>query len=391
MIASNIFSKFGTNLDCCAPRRHPASSAETSASRSTATGSAGQAVAGQWPSSAALTSASADWKSVPAQPHGPGSTVAATPGGTGGEAAATVWRSPPGISERGAPATVGLRAVAGAFTSAQETDGREKEAVEPSHEAQSQQPRRSIVAGLSWQASQIERVCRCVLMPRPVSLPRYVRSYVSMRDIARREIEYLRSRSDCGCGSFENCQTVPYSRSDNATQLATSLCGGNNNHDCRSYRKFYRAGNLRGRNRANPHPQGRDALYLLGLADGAGGRFAKNRHGPNGNAHGWGSSLAADHHGGIGEAQQPPRHPPVGYEHGSLSGLRRSFEKPRVVPRQTARNCSGADAGHLIHVRVEFAVFPFGNGALGHFGDSRDLGLRQVEYGFANVSECVHA
>lgn len=69
----------------------------------------------------------------------------------------------------------------------------------------------------------------------------------------------------------------------------------------------------------------------------------------------------------------------------------RGFEKPRIVPRQTARDRGGADARHLVHVRIEFAVLPFGDGALGHFGNSRDLGLREVENGFANMPERVHA
>lgn len=74
-----------------------------------------------------------------------------------------------------------------------------------------------------------------------------------------------------------------------------------------------------------------------------------------------------------------------------MSGLRRGFEEPRIIPRQAALDRGSADARHLIHVRIEFAVFPLGDGALGYFGDNRDLGLRQVEDGFADVSERVHA
>jgi hypothetical protein len=99
---------------------------------------------------------------VPAQPHGPGSTPAAA-WETGCEAADADWL-PVGGLELVAATVEGLKRSVAAHTSGDfgGTDVIGKGMFVPSHDSQSQQPRRSIVARASWQASQMERVWRFI-------------------------------------------------------------------------------------------------------------------------------------------------------------------------------------------------------------------------------------
>ncbi|MGY4614796.1 hypothetical protein ACVWZ4_000023 [Bradyrhizobium sp. USDA 4472] len=68
----------------------------------------------------------------------------------------------------------------------------------------------------------------------------------------------------------------------------------------------------------------------------------------------------------------------------SCADLCGNGKKPTILPRDTARECGGADLGHFIETGREFAGLPLRDRALRYLGDRSEFRLRETEHVFAD-------